>query len=276
MAVIRLIACDFDGVVYRGGIVLPGVREALDDVLARGLDLRYVSNNATAHRRVVSDRLAGMGLPAGVDRVLTSAYATGRWLRERLPAGAAVMVVGEAGLLEELREAGFEVFHAGESTVAGGSAPAGPAVAVVVALDRCFSYVALAAAQKAIMEGALFVATNRDATFPAEHRLMPGAGALVAAVSAAAEKEPVCIGKPSPELARTLEGLTGVPASETLLVGDRVSTDIAMGHAAGMRTALVLTGVASATDARNSLADHVMGGLGELPSLLDQLGAEKG
>lgn len=269
---IRLIACDLDGVIYRGGMVLPGVAEALAAVLARGLDLRYVSNNSTAHRRTVSERLSAMGLPAGEDRVLTSGFATGRWLRTRLAAGAPVMVVGEEGLLEELREAGFIAYRAGEYAVAGQSSQLvmSPA-AVVVGMDRQFSFAALAAAQSAIMKGALFVATNRDATFPTADGLLPGAGAVVAAVATAARQEPVLIGKPSPWLAESLAEWSGIPVSETLFVGDRVSTDIAMGHATGMVTVLVLTGVARAGDAANALADYVIANLGELDRVLDDL-----
>ncbi len=248
---IRLVALDLDGVVYRGNMVLPGVVAALEDVLRRGLDLRYVSNNSTAHRETVSERLAGMGVPAGVERVLTSGFVTGRWLRARLPAGAPVMVVGEAGLMRELREAGLDAYHTGEpgrAQVGGPAAPpaAGPAAppaAVVVGMDRTFSFDILAAAQAAIMGGAIFVATNRDATFPTPDGVMPGAGAIVAAVATAAQTEPVQMGKPSLPLAEILATITGIPSSQTLFIGDRLSTDIAMGRAAGMTTALVMTGV---------------------------------
>jgi 4-nitrophenyl phosphatase len=269
---LRLVALDLDGVVYRGGAVLPGVAKALEEILRLRLDLRYVSNNATAHRRTVSDRLAAMGLPAGPDRVLTSAYATARWLRSRLLVGAPVMVVGESGLVEELSESGFEAFHADQAPGGGGpgSLQANPA-AVVVGMDRGFTFAALAAAQKAIGEGALFVATNRDATYPVEEGLMPGAGSIVAAVATAAQANPVLIGKPSPVMAQALADLTGIPSQETMFVGDRVSTDIAMGHAAGMVTVLVLTGVTGGNDSRNSLADYVIRDLSELPALLGYL-----
>jgi 4-nitrophenyl phosphatase len=290
------VAVDLDGVVWRGGKILPGVPEALADVLRRGLDLRYVSNNSTAHRETVSHRLAGMGLPAGAGRVLTSGFVAGRWLRERLPAGAPVMVVGEEGLLRELKEAGFDVYHVGDSELGGGPSAspgtlAGPA-AVVVGMDRSFSYKTLAAAQAAIRGGALFVATNRDATFPTLHGLLPGAGAIVAAVASASEREPVLMGKPGPALAETLAVVTGVPGSATLLVGDRLSTDIAMGRDAGMITALVLTGVTSKDDLRQAraaaaaspgtsresprkvaLPDHVLADMRDLPALLGSLGA---
>ncbi|MCE5254690.1 MAG: HAD hydrolase-like protein [Actinomycetia bacterium] len=311
---LRLVALDLDGVVWRGGDVLPGVAEALDQVLRRGLDIRYVSNNSTAHRETVSERLERAGLPAGVDRVLTSGFVTARWLRERLPEGAPVMVIGEEGLLRELREAGLAAYHAGRvdraprqsgaatpsgargaggqngvATPSGVAAPAGTPVpaaspatppgvppdtpspgtppgvppatarvmlpalvpaAVIVGMDRSFSYQTLAAAQAAIMSGALFVATNCDATFPTPTGLLPGAGSIVAAVATAAGSEPVLMGKPGPALAEVLAAVTGIPAGQTLFVGDRLSTDIAMGRAAGMITALVLTGVTGEEDLR--------------------------
>ena len=286
--VIRLVALDLDGVVWRGGKVLPGAREALDEVLRRGFDLRYVSNNSTAHRETVSERLAGMGLPSGTERVLTSGFVTGRWLRERLPEGAPVQVVGEGGLLRELREAGLAAFSGCAPTdqaVGTGRAAAPPEVAagvaqpgvaaVVIGMDRSFTYEKLAAAQAAIFNGALFVATNRDATFPTPDGLLPGAGSIVAAVATAAEREPVSMGKPGLALAEVLASASGIPAAQTLFVGDRLSTDIAMGLAAGMVTALVLTGVTSEEDLRavedRALPDHVIRDLSELPALLDAL-----
>lgn len=271
--VIRAAALDLDGVVWRGSQVLPGVREALEDLLRRGLDLRYVSNNSTAHREAVSERLADMGLPAGPERVLTSGLVTGRWLRDRLPPGSPVLVIGEAGLLRELRDVGLVPCYAGEKRC---EAPGTVPMAVVVGMDRHFSYQALAAAQQAVLGGALFVATNRDATFPTPDGLAPGAGSLVAAVAVATEQEPLVMGKPGPAPAETLAALTGTSPAETLFVGDRLSTDIAMGREAGMVTVLVLTGVTSETDlerARASgagaLPDHVLSGLADLPRLLD-------
>ncbi len=239
----RLVAFDLDGVIWRGDEILPGARAALQYVVGRGLELRYVSNNSTAHRRAVSERLLRLGLPAGVDRVLTSGFVTARWLGARLPAGAPVLVVGESGLVEELTDAGLNAYHAGQP-------PAGPvpAAAVVVGMDRAIDFSILAAAQKAVRAGALFVATNRDATFPTCEGEVPGAGCIVAAVATAAEREPILMGKPSLALAEVLASTTGISAAETVFVGDRLSTDIAMGKAAGMITVLVLTGVTTAAE----------------------------
>ncbi len=123
------------------------------------------------------------------------------------------------------------------------------------------------------------MATNPDPTFPTPDGLVPGAGALVAAVAAAAEAEPVFMGKPGLALAETLASITGIPPGETLFVGDRLSTDIGMGHEAGMITALVFTGVTSEADLEcartqgaEALPDHVLADLRELPGLLDSLG----
>jgi 4-nitrophenyl phosphatase len=281
---LRLVALDLDGVVWKGDQVLAGAREALEDVLARGLDLRYVTNNSTAQRESVSGRLATAGLPAGVERVLTSGVVCSTWLRARLPEGSSVLVVGEEGLVRELREAGLDAYQAsggqgvstGEPSVVGSASPA----AVVIGMDRSFNYETLAAAQAAVGSGALYVATNDDATFPTPGGLRPGAGSIVAAVSTAAQKDPVVVGKPNAAVAETLALITGTPSADTLFVGDRLETDIAMAKAAGMVATLTLTGVTSAEDLRQAeevgeeaLPDHVLGDLSELPALLDSLGA---
>lgn len=280
---LRLVAFDLDGVIWRGSELLPGVHAALEDVLRRGLELRYVSNNSTAHRRTVSERLSRWGLPASVEKVLTSGFVTGRWLGARLPAGAPVMVVGEAGLMEELREAGLDPYHASEKHAA-----ARPA-AVVVGMDRGIDFRVLAAAQAAIRAGSMFVATNRDATFPTPDGEVPGAGAVVAAVATAAEAEPVLMGKPGAGLAEVLATASGVPPEETMFVGDRVSTDVVMGKAVGMCTVLVLTGVTTREElaqmraaARREngrgdgviLPDYALNDLTELPALLHSLDTE--
>jgi 4-nitrophenyl phosphatase len=272
---VRLVAVDLDGVVWLSGSVFPEAAKALDDVLARGLDLRYVSNNSTAHREAVSQRLAAAGLPAGPERVLTSGYVTARWLRQRLPEGATVLVVGEAGLLRELAEAGLAPVHACDEPA---GAPGPPFPAVVVGMDRGFTFDALARAQAAVLAGALFVGTNPDPTYPTPTGLVPGAGAVVAAVATAAQQQPVFMGKPGLGLAEVLADVTGIRAAQTLFIGDRLSTDIGMGRRAGMITALVLTGVTSRADldraraeGSTDLPDHVLDTLAGLPALLDSL-----
>ena len=103
-----MVAFDIDGVILRGGSLLPGARRAIEEVLERGLLLRFVTNNSTRHRSEVAAKLAGLGLPVQADMVLTSAAATAAWLADRLPPGARVLVVGGTGLVRELADAGLD------------------------------------------------------------------------------------------------------------------------------------------------------------------------
>lgn len=268
---VRLVALDLDGVVYRGEEVIAGAADAAADVIRRGVLLRYVTNNATLHRDAVVRKLQAMGMPAAVEQVLTSGAAAAAWLQDRVPVGSPLLVVGEEGLRQELREAGFEPLHAEDPADTDG----GGVAAVVVGLDRGFTYRGMARAQAALLEGATFVATNGDTTFPVEGRLLPGAGALVEGIAAASGRRPdVVVGKPSLELARVLERTTRVPPAQTLFVGDRLDTDIGMGAAAGMLTALVLTGVSVRADVipGGPRPDVVLESLADLPALLSAPG----
>lgn len=264
---IELVAFDLDGVLYRGKQVIPHAREGVKAVLDRGLLVRYVTNNATLSRAAVAARLASMGFPASQEQVLGSAAATAAWLQRHVPAGALVLALGEAGLIEELSAAGFEALHVRE-------APAqSTAAAVVVGLDRSLTYDSLAIAQHHILEGALFVATNTDATFPAEGRVLPGGGAVVAAVATAVGREPVVIGKPGSGMAEALLVTSGVAFENMLFVGDRLDTDIAFGKRAGMRTLFVLTGVHGRDDLASFdvIPDFIFEDLAGLGDLLDSI-----
>jgi len=306
-----MVAFDIDGVILRGGSLLPGASRAVEDVLARGLLLRFVTNNSTRHRSEVAAKLAGLGLPVRADMVLTSAVATAAWLVARLGLGARVLVVGGSGLVRELAEAGLDPVHArgdaevlsaeaveaaeaatsaphvppaaAESSVARSAADvpsaavrpaAAQPAAVAVGLDVGFDYQTLATAQEALLTDALFVATNIDATFPVEDRLLPGGGAIVAALATASGREPVVIGKPESGLAEALVAEAGGRAGSILFVGDKLNTDIEMASRAGMRSALVLTGVTERSELEApgaSQPDFVLETLEELPDLLDRL-----
>ena len=273
---LRLVAFDLDGVLHRGGVVLPGAVEALDEVRRRGLQVRYVTNNATKHRDSIAAHLQSMGIPADTRDVFSSASATAAWLAERYPAGTRVLVVGEEGLRRELTDAGLVADYAGDPALGEPGTPEsapGSYAAVVVGLDRGFTYAGLARAHASVRAGALFVATNLDVTLPADGRILPGAGAVVAAVAAATGQEPVAIGKPNLRLADALAASSGFPAGRTLFVGDRLDTDITFGVQAGMHTALVLTGVSHREDLVGSEVqpDVVLESLLDFPALLDEL-----
>ncbi len=269
---IRLVAFDLDGVIYRGSRRLPHVPEVLADIERRGLLRRFVTNNSTKHRREVAAVLRSLEVPAEPGEILSSAAATAGWLRahaSRTEGAARVLYVGESGLGEELSDAGFRAIHALKAE----PEDVTRAEFVVVGLDRSFTYDSLARAQAALLAGARFVATNGDTTYPAEEGLMPGAGAIVAAVAAAGGVTPTVIGKPHAGLAEALREDTGIPASQTLLVGDRLETDIDFGRQHGMHTALVLTGVTTQEQLAGSSIrpDHVLTDLSGLPGLLERL-----
>ncbi len=274
---IRLVAFDLDGVIYRGSLLLPHVLETLAGLEERGLLVRFVTNNSTKHRREVAEILRGLGVPAEPGQILSSAAATAGWLRAhstRTDGTARVLYVGERGLGEELSDAGFQAVHALEAELE----EATRADFVVIGLDRAFNYDSLARAQAALLAGARFIATNGDPTYPAEEGLMPGAGAIVAAVAAAGGVTPTVIGKPHAGLAEALQEDSGIPASQTLLVGDRLETDIEFGRRHGMNTVLVLTGVTTHEHLAGSSIrpNHVLADLSGLPGLIDRLNRGEG
>lgn len=227
---------DMDGVLYRGETILPGVTTFLDALTLRGIPYSLATNNSTMTPRDYVTKLAGMGLSVPESSILTSGMATRDYLRETLPEGSALLVVGAPALAD--------VLVAGTSFRIASSELDNPA-AVVVGLDRNFTYERLRQANAAIRGGARFVATNADATLPTEAGLVPGCGSIVAAIAAASGQRPVIIGKPEPETLVMAAHQLGIPVGEAVMVGDRLDTDIVAGNRAGALTAMVLTGVST-------------------------------
>jgi 4-nitrophenyl phosphatase len=230
---------DLDGTIYRGNEVIPEAVHFIRELREREIPFLYVTNNSSATPQRVAEKLRAMGIPAIPEEVFTSSMATAAYLKEREPQGAHVYVIGEQGLHAALTEAGCIVTEK-------------RAAYVVVGIDRSFTYEKLASATRAIREGAVFLATNRDPALPTEHGLMPGNGSLVAAVAAAAGVEPIVIGKPETMMIRYACKQLGISAEETLIVGDNLLTDIAAGVNSGMDSLLVLTGFSSAEDVAKS------------------------
>jgi ribonucleotide monophosphatase NagD (HAD superfamily) len=184
-----------------------------------------------------------------------------------------VLAVGERGLVEELRGAGYDVTPAVESRTRPGDD--GRFDACIVGLDRGFDYPRLTAAMGAILGGARFIATNADRWYPDERGLLPGAGAMVAAIAAAARRRPRVIGKPAPEMFALILEAAGVRATEALVIGDNPDADILAARRAGIPSVLVLTGVADAAAAQRLRADrrpdHVLAGPAAVGELLRAL-----
>ncbi|RYG17601.1 HAD-IIA family hydrolase [bacterium] len=255
----RAVLFDLDGTLYRGAEPIPGAIETVEELIDRGVLVRYVTNNATLTREAFAAKLRGMGFPALANEVYSSATGTATYLAES--GIRSTFVVGMPGLVSTLRSADIEVVNAGEDGVV---QPNGErAEAVVVGLCRTLSYELLDGAMNAIRSGGRFVATNPDATFPLEGgRFSPGAGSIVAAVRTCSGVEPFVVGKPKPFLIETILRDADLRPYEALVVGDRIDTDIAAGRDAGCPTYLVLSGVETVLPPDQKGAADVRGLLG--------------
>jgi phosphoglycolate/pyridoxal phosphate phosphatase family enzyme len=273
---LRLVIFDLDGVIYRGRQPVPGAAALVAMLRERGLLLRFATNNSMATRAMYVPRLVEMGIPVELDEIVTSTSATIDHLRAHLADVRTVMAVGAPGMLEELREAGFDATAAGDA--ADPSYDGGPLDAaydaVIAGLDPSFDFRRLAAASTAIRAGARFIATNADLRYPTPTGFLPGAGSIIAAIRAASGAEPLVIGKPEPGIFRAILERAGVRPPEAVAIGDNPDTDMVAAHRAGMRSILVLTGVADAALAATlegeRRPDHVASDPTEVAALLRQ------
>jgi glycerol 3-phosphatase-2 len=224
---------DLDGTVFRGQEPTEGSVETLATIRARTL---FVTNNASRLAGEVAEHLIAIGFAAEADDVVTSAQSAARLLADQLPAGSTVLVIGTEALATEVRDVGLRPVRKWSDDP----------VAVVQGHSPETGWADLAEATLAIRAGALWVATNVDRTLPSERGLLPGNGAMVAAVRAATDKEPQVAGKPAPSLVK--DALARGDFRSPLVIGDRLDTDIAGANAAGLPSMLVLTGVSTAAD----------------------------
>lgn len=235
-----LLIVDLDGVVYRGPEPVPGMPELLTARVSMGDRVVYATNNSHWHRTEYVQRLRAMGVPAELESIVTSARATALLLAEEPERYRCVMVFGGPGLARELRDVGI-------STVAPTRVglDAKPD-AVVVGVDFALRYERLSIAAEALRRGARFVATNRDHVYPGADGLKAGAGAIVAALAVAADREPdLVVGKPEPRLFEAAAASVGIRPADAVIIGDGQLTDIRAAHAVGARSVLMLTGVTS-------------------------------
>src|SRR5439155_14531960 len=244
----RLVIFDLDGVMYRGGQPVAGAAEVVASLRTAGLLIRFATNNSMTTRAGYVPRLVEMGVPTEIDEIVTSTSATVDHLQAHLPEVRRVMAVGAAGMLEELRAAGFEAVaaDAAVSPSYDGGPLDSPYDAVVAGLDPSFDFRRLAAATTAIRSGARFVAPNADLRYPTPTGFLPGAGSIVAAIQAASGTDPLVIGKPQPGIFTAILERAKIGPGEAVAIGDNPDADIVAAHRAGIRSILVLTGVADA------------------------------
>ena len=236
------VICDLDGVIYRGSSPIPGSAEALHRLYAQDLRVIYVTNNSTRSPQASAEKIHRItGVDVATEDICTSAMAAASVLEAE---DDPVLVVGEEGIIEALKAEGF-----------GQTSDPSEAASVVVGLFRGVTYETIGSAADAVRNGARFIATNRDNTYPTADGIKPGSGAIVAAIAAVAGIEPEVCGKPHAPM-RSLIHELGI--SDAWVIGDRVDTDIALADGEpDWRSILVLSGVTRPDDPRGS-ADHVV------------------
>jgi len=233
----RAFLLDLDGVIYRGEKALPGAVEFVSCLQSRRIPFLFITNNSTRTPAAVVEKLAAFGLLLSEEHVLTSSLATAGHLAAEAPAKTPVYVIGEAGLRDALVSKGFRAVR--DHT---------QAEYVVVGHDTGLTWRKLADATLAIGRGARFIGTNPDRALPTEDGLVPGAGAILAALEAATGVSPQVIGKPQPAVFQYALTILGAEAHTTVMVGDRLDTDIQGAINAGLRSVAVLTGVSTLRD----------------------------
>jgi 4-nitrophenyl phosphatase len=252
---VRHLLVELDGVLYRGNAAIPGARDFIVWLHARRISFRLVTNNATLTPGQYREKLAAMGIEASEDEFFTSSLATAAYLETQGAKGQTALVVGEDGLRQALEDSGMQLVDS-------------HAQWVVAGLDRTLTYQKLATASLALEAGAKFVGTNPDTSFPVEAGLVPGAGAILAALSATTGKEPVVIGKPEPAMLELAMEHLGAGRQDTAMLGDRLDTDILAAQRVGIPSILVLTGVSTSAELeRGDIKPDLV--VENLPALMD-------
>lgn len=250
---IKALVLDMDGVLWRENEPIGDLPATFAKFEKAGLKVILATNNATKSQAMYVEKLAKMGVSVNKEQIITSAMGVAYLLKKRFPQGGHVYVVGEIGLTSALEEAGFTISDQNP-------------VAVVAGVDRQISFEKLKIATLLIRKGIPFYGSNPDKTFPTPEGFIPGAGAILASLVASTDVEPIIVGKPAATLYEFALEKLGVLPEETLAVGDRIETDIIGGQTAGLKTALVLSGVASRTEgeAWSPKIDLILPELGDL------------
>jgi len=254
---------DLDGVVYIDDTQIDGAAETLAYLRKKGITLRFLTNNASKSRMDYARKLGGMGIECSEEEVVTSSYGAVLYLKEKYKEGKC-LVVGEEGFEEELSKQGFGVVSGREGEKAD---------FVMVGIDRNFNYAKLTTALRAVGNGARFIAANLNPSKPTEEGIVPGAGAMVAALEACSGVKPdVVIGKPNSILFDICIKSMKLRKEDIATVGDVLDIDIAGSNRLNLYTILVLSGITKRKDLKNLTAEMkpslVLNSIADLRKLL--------
>ena len=231
---IKSLILDMDGVLWKADAPIGNLPVIFARIRARGLKVAFATNNGSQTPDQYVDRLGRLGVLVEPWQVITSALGVADLLKEKFPSGGPVFAIGGAGVMDALSNAGFELLSIEDAK---------KAQAVVMGIDPQINFEKMREAALLVHRGVPFYATNPDKTFPTPRGEIPGAGAWVAVIITATGVQPIYAGKPAPYLLELARERLGTTKEQTLVVGDRLETDIAGGQAAGCPVALVLSGV---------------------------------
>lgn len=220
---------DMDGVLVNGSTLIPGADQFIQRLKDRDARFLVLTNNSRYTPRDLSHRMQTIGLNISDDHIFTSAMATARFLNTQRPRGTAY-VIGDTGLTSALHEIGYILTDYKPEYV-------------VLGETVTYNLELLTRAIRLVAAGAHFIATNPDASGPTEEGLVPGCGAVAAMIQSATGVAPFFVGKPNPLMIRSAMNYLEVHSEHTVIVGDRMDTDVVAGVQSGMETILVLSGI---------------------------------
>lgn len=243
---------DMDGVLIRGRTMVPGADGFIKRLESRGAEYLVLTNNPIYTPGDLAHHLQTLGLDVPQNRIFTSALATARFLKSQKLRGTA-FVIGESGLTEAIHETGYVLTDHDPDYV-------------VLGETRTYDLGMVTKAIRLVAEGAHFIATNPDPVGPGEGGLVPACGAMAALIEAASGVAPFFVGKPNPLMMRTALNYLDVHSEDTVMVGDRMDTDILAGVESGMETILVLSGVTRREDVQRwpYQPTHIVGSVADI------------
>lgn len=244
--------CDMDGVIYHGNRILPGVLEFVNWLQKEKKDFLFLTNSSERSPKELQQKLHRLGLEVGEEHFYTSALATAMFLSQQCPEGSAY-VIGEAGLTKALYDVGFSMNDVNPDYV-------------VVGDTRTYSFEKIAKAVKLVLKGAKLIGTNPDLTGPSEGGIIPATRALMAPIELSTSKAAYYIGKPNPLMMRHALKKLGHQREDTVIIGDRMDTDIIAGIESEIETVLVLSGVTSPEGVKDFpyRPHYVLAGVGDI------------
>lgn len=234
MESVKHVITDMDGVLVKGAQIIPGADRFIARLQEQGREYLLLTNNSLYTPRDLAHRLHTLGLEIPIERLFTSAMATADFLHGQRQQGTA-FVVGASGLTQAIHDIGYVITDVEPDYV-------------VLGETEGYNFESITKAVRLIEGGARFIATNPDVSGPSEAGTVPGCGAMAALIEKASGKAPLYVGKPNPLMMRSALNYLDVHSEDTVMVGDRMDTDIVAGVESGMRTILVLTGVTRRED----------------------------